>query len=300
VARDRGRLEEAKKSLQAGSRVKTVSADVGNYDDVVTNVFADGNHNFDIVICSAGVSHPARFLDAKLEYFDACMRVNYMGIVHCLKAALPAMVARKQGRVILVASLASLISVPGLTAYNASKFAVRGLGEALQMELSPHNVLLTVYNPPDVDTPMLQAELLVKSEECKIISGDGGVFTADRAAVDAVKALKQYRPFVFTGLDGWLAGQVCCTSPSCEESSFFNLIFQVMFAGVMRLVSLWYNFSWRRTVHRVIRGEEASGQVYSTTSTSGETEKEKDRLLRQRKMKTTEPVPGRTEWSSVE
>lgn len=47
----------------------------------------------------------------------------------------------------------------GYSAYSSSKFALRGLAEALQMEVKPYNILVSVSFPPDTDTPQLQGEI---------------------------------------------------------------------------------------------------------------------------------------------
>jgi short chain dehydrogenase len=59
-----------------------------------------------------------------------------------------------------------MVGLPGFTAYAGSKFAVRGFAEALQMEVRPFGVRVCVVNPPDVDTPMYQAEMKIKPEGC--------------------------------------------------------------------------------------------------------------------------------------
>ena len=52
------------------------------------------------------------------------------------------------------------VALYGYSAYSSSKFALRGLAEALQMEVKPYNILVNVSFPPDTDTPQLQGELL--------------------------------------------------------------------------------------------------------------------------------------------
>ncbi len=62
----------------------------------------------------------------------------------------------------------------GMSSYSASKFALRGLAEALRMECKPFGITVSLAFPPDTDTPMLAAENLVKPLETKAISGDAG------------------------------------------------------------------------------------------------------------------------------
>lgn len=56
------------------------------------------------------------------------------------------------GRIVFVSSAAGQIGIWGYTAYSPSKFALRGVAEALQMEMHPYNIRITVVYPPNTDT----------------------------------------------------------------------------------------------------------------------------------------------------
>ena len=86
------------------------------------------------------------------------MRINYLGSVYCTKAVAESMKKLKFGRIVFVSSQAGQIGVFGYTAYSATKFALRGLVECLQMELKPYNIYVTLAYPPDTDTPGLKTE----------------------------------------------------------------------------------------------------------------------------------------------
>lgn len=90
------------------------------------------------------------------------MRVNYLGGVYCTKSVIPTMKSRKFGRILFVSSQAGQIGIFGYSAYSATKFALRGLVEALQMEVKPYNIYVTLSFPPDTDTPGFKEELLTK------------------------------------------------------------------------------------------------------------------------------------------
>ena len=64
------------------------------------------------------------------------MDVNYLGSVYVTRAVIPSMKARRSGRVVFISSQAGQLGLFGYTGYSASKFALRGLAEALQMEVS--------------------------------------------------------------------------------------------------------------------------------------------------------------------
>lgn len=64
-------------------------------------------------------------------------------------------------------------AIHGYTAYAASKWALRGLAEALQMECKPFNIYISVSYPPDTDTPGYKEEMTTKPDLTKTISESG-------------------------------------------------------------------------------------------------------------------------------
>lgn len=90
------------------------------------------------------------------------MRVNYLGGIYCTKSVIESMKNRRFGRILFVSSQAGQIGIFGYSAYSASKFALRGLVEALQMEVKPYNIYVTLSFPPDTDTPGFKEENITK------------------------------------------------------------------------------------------------------------------------------------------
>lgn len=131
----------------------------------------------------------------------------------------------------------------GFAGYSPSKFAVRGLAEALQMELRPFNIFTTLINPPDVDTPMLKEEMAFKPDECKIISEGGGLFSAEDIAKDILSAVVSWRYMVNTGFDGYLLG-LSSAGISCPSPSTLNTFMEIFFSGFLRFVGLVYLYYW--------------------------------------------------------
>ena len=82
------------------------------------------------------------------------------------------------GRIVLVSSQAGQIGVYGYTSYCATKFALKGLAESLQMELARDNIYVTVAYPPDTDTPGLAEENKTKPIETQLINETSGVLSA--------------------------------------------------------------------------------------------------------------------------
>jgi short-subunit dehydrogenase len=101
----------------------------------------------DVLLNNAGVSGHARFDEVTdFAWYEAMLRVNYLGTLWCTRYALPALRASR-GLVAAMCSLAGKVGVPGRTAYSASKFAQAGFLEALRVELRRTGVDVTVIYP---------------------------------------------------------------------------------------------------------------------------------------------------------
>ncbi|MFO1073981.1 MAG: SDR family oxidoreductase [Geminicoccaceae bacterium] len=185
LARDQDRLAAAKATLLAhGGRVETRSADVAEPEAVeaaVASAIAALGPPRLLVAC-AGIVVPGLFLDQPLAAFHRTMAVNYLGALHLVRAALPAMRMAGQGHIVLVASGAALIGLCGYGSYAPSKFAVRGLGEALRSELKPDGIGVSVAYPPDTDTPGLREELRLRPAVTSELAAAGGLMSADQVA----------------------------------------------------------------------------------------------------------------------
>ncbi len=93
----------------------------------------------DAVINNAGLTVMGSFEDTPEADFDRVMAVNFDGVVSGCRHALPHLKGREAAWLVNVSSVFGLMGYPGQTAYNASKFAVRGLTEALHLELAVSN-----------------------------------------------------------------------------------------------------------------------------------------------------------------
>jgi len=163
------------------------------------------------------------------------------------------------GRIMLVSSMAGLSGVAGYTAYSASKFALRGLAEALHMELcGPHGVAVSLANPPDVNTPMLAKENEIKPKECLQISAGAGVFEPQHIASDIVRGMRHWRFLVNSGLDGHMLSLIAAgTAPA--HSGLWGLL-ELASMGVLRSVSTAYRYYYNSCVLGV-HGERVKGTL---------------------------------------
>lgn len=100
-----------------------------------------------LLINNAGVALLGRADEISLEEFDWLMRINFWGVVHGVKYFLPALKREPQAHIANVSSALGIVGAAGNSAYCASKFAVRGFTEALQLELAGTNVGVSCVFP---------------------------------------------------------------------------------------------------------------------------------------------------------
>lgn len=217
--------------------------------------------SFDVVVCCAGFSHPSRFLDCPPQTARNQMEVNYFGCVNVVRQVLPGMMEQRQGRIVLVSSMAGSAPIAGFTTYSPTKAAVRAFAQALDMEYACLGIRTQVVNPPDVETPGYQHENLVKSEECKQICALGGAspFTARSMAEACVAGIERYSFQVNLGFDGVLLGYG--TAGMEPPTSAFDLTMQFMFGGIIRLVGTVYTRLHYNIVRSVRRNEDSKAHA---------------------------------------
>lgn len=109
----------------------------------------------DVLINNAGLM-PVSFLDKlKIDEWDRMIDVNLKGLLYCIAGVLPLMKAQQSGHIVNISSVAGRRVGPGFAVYNATKFAVTALSEAMRMELTPTmNIKVSVIEPGAVATEL--------------------------------------------------------------------------------------------------------------------------------------------------
>ncbi|MGK2908268.1 MAG: SDR family NAD(P)-dependent oxidoreductase [Sphingobium sp.] len=108
----------------------------------------------DILINNAGVVHPAGILDLTKDDFERVLRINLVGAWLGIKTLSPAMIARGRGSIVNICSTSGLWGMNGLTAYSASKWALRGISKTAAMELGHKGVRVNAVFPGGINTVM--------------------------------------------------------------------------------------------------------------------------------------------------
>ncbi|QPC87260.1 SDR family NAD(P)-dependent oxidoreductase [Mesorhizobium sp. NBSH29] len=143
-------------SAEAGGNIVPVPLDVRDAEAVDTG-FAEMEKTLgsvDLVVLCAGIYRrdTARTLDPK--EFEATVTTNLVGTANCLAAVMPAMMARKAGRIGVVGSVVGYVGLPGASAYGATKAALINLCQSLYPELMANGVQLSLISPGFVETPL--------------------------------------------------------------------------------------------------------------------------------------------------
>jgi NAD(P)-dependent dehydrogenase (short-subunit alcohol dehydrogenase family) len=99
------------------------------------------------LINNAGYGHEGTLEESSMEDLRQQFEVNVFGAVAMMKAVLPHMRARREGRILNVTSMGGLMTMPGLSYYHGSKFALEGISSSLAKEVRPLGIYVTAIEP---------------------------------------------------------------------------------------------------------------------------------------------------------
>jgi 3-oxoacyl-[acyl-carrier protein] reductase len=156
-ARSAEKLNEIAKSF--GEKMLAVSGDVSD-TAAIERLFAEVESRFgdcDVLVNNAGMIDPKPMIDTTPEAWDRMFAVNTRGAFLASRRALPAMIAKRSGAIVNVASISGVIGpekFPGYVSYCASKAAVIAMTEALAVEVREFGVRVNCVSPGSVDTKM--------------------------------------------------------------------------------------------------------------------------------------------------
>lgn len=156
----------------------------------------------DIVVANAGGPPPGPFLSHDHAAWVRALETNFLSTVSLFRAALPGMLERKWGRLLVVASLSALEPIPGLILSSAARAGVLGLVKGLADEVAPHGVTVNALCPGMFDT-MRVAKLL----EARA-AGAGSSTEAERVkSLRGIPVGRFGKPGEFAALASYLASE---------------------------------------------------------------------------------------------
>jgi len=116
----------------------------------------------DMLVNNAGYGRHLTFLEWDLADMDRMIDVNVKGSLYFTKLLLPQMVARRNGCIVFIASVAGKVATPEESVYAATKHAIVGLADAVGMEVEDDGVYVMTVCPGAIDTPFFSAEDLAR------------------------------------------------------------------------------------------------------------------------------------------
>ena len=161
-------LELARQAIAAGHRTVITARDPSTLDahaaadnvlvlkldvtepDQVSAAIAAAQIRFggiDVLVNNAGIGYFAAIEEGEAEEVRKMFEVNVFGLTRMVQGVLPGMRQRRRGCIVNVASIGGLRGFPALGQYNATKFAVEGLSEALRLEVEPLGIHVMVVEP---------------------------------------------------------------------------------------------------------------------------------------------------------
>jgi NAD(P)-dependent dehydrogenase (short-subunit alcohol dehydrogenase family) len=169
--------------LDVTDKPERISAVVDDIERNVGPIYA--------LINNAGYGHEGTLEESPMEQLRQQFEVNVFGAVAVMKAVLPHMRARREGRILNVTSMGGLMTMPGLSYYHGSKFALEGISASLGKEVKPFGIFVTAIEPGQFRTDWA-GRSMVRSQ--RSISDYDAIFDPIREARKARSGRQQGDP----------------------------------------------------------------------------------------------------------
>ena len=143
--------EAEKVAIETGA--SAIKCDVSDSRQV-REAFDQNLHGIDVLVCNAGVSVEGLIQDLSDEEWERLQGINLTGALNAVRAAVPDMVSKKAGSIVLMSSMWGRSGASCEAAYSATKAALIGLGQGLAKELGPSGIRVNMVAPGVIDTDM--------------------------------------------------------------------------------------------------------------------------------------------------
>lgn len=147
---------------RSGGFIHMIPLDVTSDTSVeiaVNTVYAKEGH-INVLVSNAGIGIAGSIEDTSVENVKSQFETNFFGTLRIIKTILPFMRKQHYGKIIVLSSVAGVISIPYQAHYSASKFALEGLIEALRYEIAPFGLKACLVEPGDTKTGFTDNRLL--------------------------------------------------------------------------------------------------------------------------------------------
>jgi len=204
-----GLAETAAQARARGAEVHEQHLDVSDRDAVVAYAAGVVEHfgAVHLLVNNAGIALTGHVEDLDFKDVERILDVDFWGVAHGTMAFLPHLVASGEGTLVNISSLFGLIGMPGQSAYNAAKFAVRGFTEALRQELliSGQPVTVTCVHPGGIRTGIARNATAVGGHDAvalaELFDTKLARTSPDRAAEVILRGARRGRARVLVGAD---------------------------------------------------------------------------------------------------
>ncbi|HEY5134350.1 MAG TPA: SDR family NAD(P)-dependent oxidoreductase [Candidatus Nanopelagicales bacterium] len=152
-------LADEVRAGRADRAVTTYAVDLADRTAALATAEAirDAHPHVHLLVNNAGVALGGRFAEVSLDDVEWLLAVNLHAVLLMTHTLLPSLVSTRGSHIVNISSLFGLIAPPGQVAYSASKFAVRGFGDALRTELAEHEVGVTTVHPGGIATSIAES-----------------------------------------------------------------------------------------------------------------------------------------------
>ena len=219
-------LEETRALVdKVGARCTLQCLDVADreaFEAFASQVIAD-HGEVNVVINNAGVTLVDSVEHQSYEDFEWLMNINFWGVVHGTRAFLPHLQQVADAHIVNISSVFGLIAVPMQSAYNASKFAVRGFTEALKMELAGSHIRVSCVHPGGIKTSIARSARMnqettgVSREEMGAGFDAKASTTADQAAAIIIRGMLKNKRRILVGTDARVVSLAARLFPGSYE-----------------------------------------------------------------------------------
>jgi dehydrogenase/reductase SDR family member 7B len=202
-ARNENKLLELKQQLNRDDKktmILPLDLENTSHASQLTKQVLERFGRIDILINNGGISQRSFASETPLDIDRKIMEVNFFGTIALTKSVLPAMIAQKQGKIIVISSIAGKFGFYFRSAYSASKHALHGFFESMRMELTKENIDVLLVCPGKVKTNIsVNALKSDGTQHNQMDSSQEKGVSATYCAHQILKAIEQNKEEIFIG-----------------------------------------------------------------------------------------------------